>query len=294
MSNLNSARTGKNLPTRRAARSNSTTPDSEAQPAIAAGATYREFAPPPHLRDFVVCFWRREAGEGTVARRVLPDGCVDIIWVGEREPFVTGPMTAAAEPAIDGTNAIAGVRFRPGVAPALLGVNAIDLLDRHVPLRALWTQRQYAQWERVEPGSPVAGTLATMTEAITARIRSVQEPDPFIMAATGWAVRNPSGQLTELGYLSGLSDRQVRRRFDQAIGYGPKMLQRIMRLQYLLWLASDERTTNLVLARLALQAGYADQPHMTREVAALTGVSPRQLLIGSTHESAVSDLFKTR
>src|SRR3954452_13752480 len=81
--------------------------------------SYQEYAPPPHLRDFVVCFWRREAGAGTVSRRVLPDGCVDIIWVGEREPFVTGPMTVAVRPAIDGTNAIAGVRFRPGVAPAL-------------------------------------------------------------------------------------------------------------------------------------------------------------------------------
>jgi AraC-like DNA-binding protein len=255
--------------------------------------SYQEFVPPPHLRDFVVCYWRREAGAGTITRRVLPDGCVDFIWVGEREPFVTGPMTVAVQPAIAGANAIMGVRFRPGIAPSLLGVNAVDLLDRNVPLRALWTQHQYAQWERVEPGAPMAGALATMTEAVTARIQSVRAPDPFIMAAAGWTVRNPSGQLTELGQLSGLSERQVRRRFDQAIGYGPKMLQRIMRLQYLLWLASDNQTSPPGLARLALQAGYADQPHMTREVVALAGVSPRQLLVGAGHASAVSDLFKT-
>jgi AraC-like DNA-binding protein len=202
-------------------------------------------------------------------------------------------MTVAVQPAIEGTNTIVGVRFRPGVAPTLLGVNASDLVNRNVPLRDFWPQRHRSPWERVEPGAAVADTLATLTEAITARIQSVREPDPFIMAAAGWTVRNPSGQLTELGRLSGLSERQVRRRFDQAIGYSPKMLQRIMRLQYLLWLAGEAQSSSPGLARLALQAGYADQPHMTREVAALTGMSPRRLLVEGGHESAVSDLFKT-
>jgi AraC-like DNA-binding protein len=266
----------------------------EAWPKPPERRSYLESAAPPHLRDFVVCFWRREAGGGTVSRRVLPDGCVDIIWMADRPAFVTGPMTVAVQPVVDGTKAIAGIRFRPGVAPALLGVNASDLLDRNVPLRDLLPQRQHDQWERIEPGAPVASSLATMTEAVTARVQSVSEPDPFIMAAAGWAARNPSGQLTELGQLSGLSERQVRRRFDQAIGYSPKMLQRIMRLQYLLWLASEDQTSSLGLARLALMAGYADQPHMTREVAALAGVSPRQLLVDAVHASAVSDLFKTR
>jgi AraC-like DNA-binding protein len=263
------------------------------QQATFVGAAYREFAPPPHLRDFVVCYWRRETGARTVSRRVLPDGCIDVIWVANRAPFVTGPMTVAFQPTIEGANAIAGVRFRPGVAPTLLGVNASDLVDQDVPLRDLWPQRHHAPWERVEPEAPVAGTLATLTEAIAARIQSVREPDPFIMAATDWTVRNPSGLVTELGQLSGLSQRQVRRRFEQAIGYGPKMLQRIMRLQYLLWLASEAQTSSPGLARLAIQAGYADQPHMTREVAALTGVSPRRLLVDAGHGSAVSDLFKT-
>jgi AraC-like DNA-binding protein len=223
----------------------------------------------------------------------LPDGCVDIIWVAERAPFVTGPMTAAVQPVIAATQAVAGIRFRPGVAPTLLGVNASDLLDRDVPLRDLWSQRHHALWEAIEPGEQEAATLATMTRAVTERSRAAREPDPLIIAATGWTARNPSGQLTELGQLTGLSERQVRRRFDQAIGYGPKMLQRIMRLQYLLWLAGVDRTSSPGLARLALQAGYADQPHMTREVAALAGVSPRQLLVEAAHASAVSDLFKT-
>jgi AraC-like DNA-binding protein len=83
----------------------------------------------------------------------------------------------------------------------------------------------------------------------------------------------------------------MRWRFDEAVGYGPKVMQRIMRLQLLLWLASRERMPHPPLVRLAHAAGYSDQPHMTREVRALTGVSPRELLLERTPASAVADFF---
>jgi AraC-like DNA-binding protein len=103
---------------------------------------------------------------------------------------------------------------------------------------------------------------------------------------------HPFTSLDGLGGLFGLSERQIRRQFDEAIGYGPKKLQRILRLQWLLWLAGQQSEPVPNLAHLAFAAGYADQSHMTREVVALTGTSPKQLLNGAI-SSAVSDLFKT-
>jgi AraC-like DNA-binding protein len=58
-----------------------------------------------------------------------------------------------------------------------------------------------------------------------------------------------------------------------AFGYGPKVLARILRLQRAL--RSPHRTTDL--ARVAADAGYADQSHLSREVRALTGQSPTEL-----------------
>ena len=66
-----------------------------------------------------------------------------------------------------------------------------------------------------------------------------------------------------------------------------------MRLQFLLWLAAQSKEPRPSLARLSLAAGYADQSHMTREVVALTGASPSQLLLAPMVTSTVSDLFKT-
>jgi AraC-like DNA-binding protein len=47
------------------------------------------------------------------------------------------------------------------------------------------------------------------------------------------------------------------------------------------------------LAALAAEAGYADQAHMSRELKALTGRSPRALLQNFASTLELSDLFKT-
>jgi transcriptional regulator GlxA family with amidase domain len=68
-----------------------------------------------------------------------------------------------------------------------------------------------------------------------------------------------------------LSERQLRRRFHAAVGYGPKTLQRVLRFRRFLAGPRDD------LARAALEAGYADQPHLAHEVARLAGTSPSRL-----------------
>ncbi|MDX6340031.1 MAG: hypothetical protein QOH87_169, partial [Trebonia sp.] len=74
----------------------------------------------------------------------------------------------------------------------------------------------------------------------------------------------------------GLSERQFRRRSHAAIGYGPKTLQRILRFQRFVQLL-DAAAEPPDLASLAALTGYADQPHLTRECAALSGRTPAAL-----------------
>ena len=76
----------------------------------------------------------------------------------------------------------------------------------------------------------------------------------------------------ELAHELGLSERQLLRRFDDAVGYGPKVLARVLRLQRLLALPPGAG-----LAEAALEAGYADQAHMSAEVRRLTGLTPAEL-----------------
>jgi hypothetical protein len=70
--------------------------------------------------------WRRSAAAGTA--RIRPDGCMDLIWDGERL-FVAGPDTATATVTIDRPSELVAVRFDPGIAPLILGCPAHELVD---------------------------------------------------------------------------------------------------------------------------------------------------------------------
>jgi AraC-like DNA-binding protein len=60
------------------------------------------------------------------------------------------------------------------------------------------------------------------------------------------------------------------------VGYGPKTLHRVLRFRRFLARA-DANGPEADLVRLALEAGYADQAHLTRECTRLTGLAPAAL-----------------
>ena len=70
-------------------------------------------------------------------------------------------------------------------------------------------------------------------------------------------------------------ERSTLRRFEQAVGYGPKMFARVLRFRRFLSLVEDDSHS---LAWAAAEAGYADQPHLTRECNDLGGLPPAELL----------------
>jgi AraC-like DNA-binding protein len=255
--------------------------------------TYCEIAPPTRLRVHVECFWHRAATAARSDCWVLPDGCIDLIWAGDLPPVVAGPATLATMAEIGAGMETFGVRFRPGVAPHLLGVSARELLNQHVPLRAIWPSGRAAGWLDAMARPALDEKLDRVAELIEAGVAAGSQCDALVREVVIWMASHPSSSVDELARLCGISERQLRRRFELSVGYGPKMLQRTLRLQRLLWLARGAEHASANLARLAIATGYADQSHMTRETVALTGATPRQLLLGSRQASAMSDLFKT-
>ena len=67
---------------------------------------------------------------------MLPDGCMDLVWSGA-DLFVAGPDTAPHPYERTAGRAATGLRFHPGVLPALLDVPADALRDARVPLDVL-------------------------------------------------------------------------------------------------------------------------------------------------------------
>ncbi len=237
---------------------------------------YRELAPPPALAGSVVCTWLQVIGDGVTDhdQRVLPDGCIDIIWTESAPPRVVGPATGLAIVQLSPRTAVFGVRFRPGWAPLALGAPASELCDREVPLADLWGRAADSLSERVLDQPSIAARFAAIEDQLRGRLASARAPDQLAAAAVAWLARHPGGRVERLAGELGVSPRQLQRRFTAAVGYGPKTFQRVARLQRLLVLGERPAAARMGLTQLALVAGYADQAHMTREVRALTGRTP--------------------
>jgi len=210
-----------------------------------------------------VTAWWSEVSAGTPRKRILPDGCLDIIWQ-DGTVFVAGPDTTAQLPAVPpaGTRFFA-LRFGSGSGPGVLGLPASELVDRQVPLDALWPAAL------VRPLAEAADPLAALEAAAA---RRWQEPDRAMVALAQAARRGmPVGVFAER---CGLSARQLQRRSNLAFGYGPKTLHRVFRLQRAVALARGGRP----FASVSADAGYADQAHLAREVRAMAGVPLGRLL----------------
>jgi len=211
-----------------------------------------------------VVAWWSVTSPGEREKRILPDGCLDIIWQDGRV-FVAGPDTIAqlGRPA-PGSRMFA-LRFGAGTGPGVLGVPASELVDRKVPLDALWPADQ------VRPLTEASDPLAALVAA--ARCRWV-EPDPVSLAlVTAARIGQP---VSVVAFRCGLSPRQLQRRSNAAYGYGPKVLERIFRMQRAVGLARRGSP----FASVSAEAGYADQAHLAREVRAMAGV-PLGVLISS-------------
>jgi AraC-like DNA-binding protein len=253
---------------------------------------YREFPPPQPLARHLVCLWTQTIiGSGDhFAQRVLPDTCVDIILVNEEAPTVVGPWTEPFVAHLAPGTMIVGARFHPGLAAGLLGLPASTLLNQSVPLRAIWSSAQSAQFERIAGERGLGARRSAIALALLERLALADAVDQEMSASIEWLAQHPHGRIDQLSRWIGFSNRQLQRRFSMAVGYGPKMFQSVLRFQRLLDLAS--RTSTLNLAQFSADAGYSDQAHMTREVQRFSGSPPTLLLPSARCALRLSDLVK--
>jgi len=231
---------------------------------------YREFLPPPALTEFLVCFWTQNINSSSgYLQRVLPDGCVDMTVMND-VPMVIGPWTESFVASLAPGTAIIGARFRPGIAPVLLGIPASELLNQSLPLREVWAKSHAARFAEIPASHGLSSQLKAMETVLTHCIANAPQVDKIAKAAIEWIARHPHGHVEDLSRCLGLSSRHLQRRFAAAVGYGPKLFQSVLRFQRLLKLASDSPVERN-FAQFAAEAEYADQAHMSREVRRFSG-----------------------
>jgi AraC-like DNA-binding protein len=238
--------------------------------------SYQEFAPSPPLHALIACRWLREIGDEHQgdSTLVLPDGCVDLLW-RDGKLMVAGLDRIARWSPVRAGTVVLGVRLRPGVAGAVFGMPASELLDAQAPLEELVGSRASELAEHLDGAQGREGEYLLLEGAVASAI-SDAAPDPLVLAATR-RLGFPGTRVDQLANALGISERQLRRRFHDAVGYGPKTLDRVLRFRRLVSQAQAVSDGDVDLARLAADLGYADQAHMTRDSVRLTGMPPARL-----------------
>ncbi|MFC3449275.1 helix-turn-helix domain-containing protein [Amycolatopsis speibonae] len=201
-----------------------------------------DVVPPAELRGRVSRVWRR-SGELPLA---LPQPFVDLLVFADGSLWLTGPETESRTGSL--TEPLTGIRLRPGTCASVLGVAADE-----VPLAGI----------RI-PGSGLDDGLRALRAPARQADRAM---DPVLRAIRA----APGAPVSRHAAAAGLSERQLRRRFQVAVGMSPKAYARVIRLHEAMALARSSPAPDW--AEIAVRSGFYDQPHMLAEFRRAVGSS---------------------
>jgi AraC-like DNA-binding protein len=246
---------------------------------------HQEFEAPESLRDAIKCFWynSRDFGPQPSAFEVVPDGYAEIIFhfgqgcsvadqgnlVSLPSPFMVGllnqPLTFYAQ----GRFEILAIRCFPWTVFDLLGLApakaALHIFEH--PIAALQSSLQ----ECINSGG-ISQAIVILRDFLLDAHAHI--PTDSLLFKAGLALQQAQGTLpvNQVAAAAHATVRTLERKFKQSSGHTVKDVSGLMRFEQVrnhLWFFPDAN-----LARIALEFGYADQAHLSKEFKRYIGVTP--------------------
>lgn len=264
----------------------------------------------PALRPYVTGYGGFRAGvDAPVRHRVLPStGAALVVDLTGASRIVTGPRSTPLVHRRTAWRQGVIVGLTPDGVSAVLGGDPRDLVDRSLPLADVLGRSEAELAERLAAAPTWPARFAVLERWLGARLG--EPPVTRSLASRGWWRLEQTGGRVPIGTLAdelAVGRRGLEVAFRRRIGMSPGTVARVARLQRALGRLTGSRcrtpaagggsvaggggfaaggggfvagggfAAGTSLARVAAEAGYADQPHFTREVRALTGLTPTQL-----------------
>lgn len=242
---------------------------------------YSEIQPHLALKPYIDAYWVVEVTEYTLYKnKILPDGCIDIIFNIEDDYrtddgcvlmkseaiYLVGTMMRFKEYNTIGKVKILGVRFKPAAFthffkfPSLheLTDESIELKDRLLPV--IHYIDEY--------------TFATLDHSF---LNKLSLPKYSILTIVE-DIRAQHGKLrvVELAKKHYITTRQLERSFKNSMGVSPKEFINLVRYQFA-HRQIKKHNQNKCLGEIAFESGYYDQAHLTNEIKKFTGSVPTLL-----------------
>lgn len=258
------------------------------------------------------------SGDGLSVPNVLDPSSKTSHSHATRDTFpalVHGPDTLAFPLETDRPLVQVGVDFKPGGVYPFFAPPASVLQNAHVSLDVLWNRQQVADLRDrlvaartpeecvrllehtllrhlVRPlrhHAAVALALRVLSGPVGPSSLSVLSNEDADAQVTDPV---PISQIAQVAEAVGLSSGHFTRVFQEEVGLTPKQFARVRRFRTVLRRARTEQTEQRVnWARLAVECGYYDQAHLTKEFHTFAGVCPSAYLRTRNAHSATTLLL---
>jgi len=258
--------------------------------AMVQGAELRTRRPCAALTAFLGCYWWVDVANGT-RLRTFPDACTSVSVVvrpgAPPESYFIGPRLMPREGTPSIGHSLFGVRLKPGAAFLFVRTSVRELVGERRQLAELVLDEAQRFEQRLKLASTVDQRFDALEELMLSRLAG-RSMHPCVQKAieivdqTGGQVR-----IAELAARCNLSTRGLGRLLRTWVGLSPKTLARVTRFQK--FLEQMETEPNESSAARAVDLGYFDQAHLTKEISQFFGATPGRM---SPHH--VADFSKTR
>ncbi|RKH59761.1 AraC family transcriptional regulator [Corallococcus llansteffanensis] len=213
--------------------------------------------------------------DGTVELvvRVLPGTC-DVHALGPREHVQRKSATEVPPETL-------GLQFKPGGAYPFFGLPMSELAHRSLSIDTLWGRADGERLRASLADAPsVQARLRTLEAALVDRLHrdDVFEPAAAYLVRRGIRLVTEASEIPRVSDLArtlGVSERNLRRAFDDVLGMGPKAFARLVRFRRAIQASeSTFRGTRPDWGAIATGVGYYDQAHLIADFRAVTGTTP--------------------
>lgn len=230
-----------------------------------------EFEERPSDSPYVERIWRTQSTNAGFFTSLALSHWQMCVWKQQGKSYLTvrGPETRATPAFCPADTEFFGIVFKLGTFMPHLP--ASTLVDTDATL-------------------PDANSQSVWLNSCAWQFPDYENADTFVerLVCEGLLVREPLVEATLQAQPQNVSVRSVQRRFSQATGLTRGAVSQIERARYATLLLKEGAS----ILDTVEQAGYADQPHLTRSLKHFAGLTPAQLLCERESEQ-LSFLFKT-
>jgi AraC-like DNA-binding protein len=152
-----------------------------------------------------------------------------------------------------------------------------DMKNRAVELEALLGRSARLLADELHDAPDWDARFSIVDRAVASRVLAARAVPSGVLCA--WHRLDASRGRTSIGRIVdevGWSSKHLIARFREEIGLTPKVLARILRFGHAVHLIQRGRATRLI--DVALDSGYYDQAHFTRDAREFAGVTPGELV----------------